>query len=83
MFSLASDSCCSAGVRNCIGQRYAMMSAKTLSATILRRFRVLPALMGPQRLEDIKFVVGISVAVHGGAPILLQNRARSVSSRPG
>ncbi|XP_034250036.1 cytochrome P450 4V2-like [Thrips palmi] len=64
----------SAGVRNCIGQRYALMSAKTATSTILRRFRVLPALMGPQRLEDIKFVVGISMAVHGGAPIRLERR---------
>lgn len=58
-----------------------MMSAKTVSATILRRYRVLPSLMGPRRLEDIKFIVGISVGVQGGAPIRIEERRNAASHR--
>ncbi|KAE8741967.1 Cytochrome P450 CYP4 [Frankliniella occidentalis] len=66
----------SAGSRNCIGQRYAMMSAKILSSSILRRFQVLPSSDGPRTLRDIKLVAGISMSPAGGCNV------RVVSRRP-
>ncbi|KAJ1529724.1 hypothetical protein ONE63_006477 [Megalurothrips usitatus] len=75
----------SAGSRNCIGQRYAMMSAKVLASSILRRFRVLPSGVAgaPSALQDIKMLAGISSAPLGGAVVRVERRAKSEQKRRG
>ncbi|XP_062540949.1 uncharacterized protein LOC134208987 [Armigeres subalbatus] len=45
----------SAGPRNCIGQKYAMMELKAVVVNVLLRFRVLPV----TRLEEINFVADL------------------------
>lgn len=67
----------SAGARNCIGQRYAMMSAKVLASEILRRFRVLPAPNGPKRMEDFKMMAGVTLGLKDGAPLTVERRQKS------
>lgn len=64
----------SAGMRNCIGQRYGMMSAKVVASTILRRFRILPCPDGPQRPEDFKVMAGVTFGLRDGANVRLERR---------
>ncbi|XP_034234291.1 cytochrome P450 4V2-like [Thrips palmi] len=64
----------SAGPRNCIGQRYALMFAKTVAASVLRRYDVLPDPDGPRRLVDVPLVGGISLSVKGGVKVRLRRR---------
>ncbi|XP_034248570.1 cytochrome P450 4V2-like [Thrips palmi] len=64
----------SAGVRNCIGQRYGMMSAKVVASTILRQFRILPCPDGPKRLEDFKIMAGVTFGLKDGANVRLERR---------
>lgn len=45
----------SAGLRNCIGQRFAMLELKILIAAIVKRYRILPV----TRREDLKFKAGL------------------------
>ncbi|GAB6024684.1 hypothetical protein CHUAL_009818 [Chamberlinius hualienensis] len=47
----------SAGPRNCIGQRFAMMELKTLIAHVLHRFRVVSTYDGPESLRVVSELV--------------------------
>ncbi|XP_034234916.1 cytochrome P450 4C1-like [Thrips palmi] len=64
----------STGLRSCIGQRFAMMFAKTVAASVLRRYDVLPDPDGPRRLVDVPLVGGISLSVKGGVKVRLRRR---------
>lgn len=73
----------SAGMRNCIGQRYGMMSAKIVASTILRKYRILPCPNGPQRLEDFVVGVGVTFGLRDGAHIRVERRLKSDLKRRG
>lgn len=45
----------SAGLRNCIGQRFAMLELKILIAAIVRHYKILPV----TKREDLKFKAGL------------------------
>ncbi|KAE8749224.1 Cytochrome P450 CYP4 [Frankliniella occidentalis] len=64
----------SAGPRNCIGQRYAMMFLKTVAAAIVPRLRFEVPDDGPKRLEDVPLKMNLTVSVRGGANILVLRR---------
>ncbi|KAE8749447.1 Cytochrome P450 CYP4 [Frankliniella occidentalis] len=64
----------SAGARNCIGLRYALMLAKTVTASVLRRFTILRAADSPETLEDVKFDFSLTMSVRGRANVRLQSR---------
>ncbi|KAK3915125.1 Cytochrome P450 4V2 [Frankliniella fusca] len=64
----------SAGSRNCVGQRYAMMSMKTLTASVLRTFSVLPDPNGPKTFSEIPITIGLSMVPTRGARVVLAPR---------
>ncbi|KAE8736685.1 Cytochrome P450 CYP4 [Frankliniella occidentalis] len=66
----------SAGPRNCVGQRYAMMLLKVEVATLLRRFHILPAADGPaaRDVADLPIKVTLVIAVKGGVRVRLRRR---------
>jgi len=45
----------SAGMRNCIGQKFALLEMKVLIAEIIRNFRILPV----TKREDVVFMIDI------------------------
>lgn len=45
----------SAGLRNCIGQKFAMLELKSIIGSMLKNFRILPV----TRREDLKFEAGL------------------------
>ncbi|XP_073836385.1 cytochrome P450 4d8-like isoform X1 [Musca autumnalis] len=59
----------SAGSRNCIGQRFAMLEMKTVLCKILREYELLP--LGP----DIKRVLGIILRSETGMQLGIKKRA--------
>ncbi|KAE8749226.1 Cytochrome P450 CYP4 [Frankliniella occidentalis] len=59
----------SAGPRNCIGQRYAMMFLKTVAAAIVPRLRFEVPDDGPKCLEDVQLKMNLTMSVRGGANI--------------
>ncbi|KAK3913381.1 Cytochrome P450 4V2 [Frankliniella fusca] len=59
----------SAGPRNCVGQRYAMMFMKTVVAAIVPRLRFEIPAGGPGRVEDIPLAMNLTMMVRGGANI--------------
>ncbi|KAL4622360.1 cytochrome P450 4V2-like [Arapaima gigas] len=61
----------SAGLRNCIGQRFAMMEEKVMLASILRRFQVEAC----QKREDLRPLGDLILRPEKGIWIKLQNRA--------
>ncbi|XP_034248244.1 LOW QUALITY PROTEIN: cytochrome P450 4C1-like [Thrips palmi] len=68
----------SAGPRNCVGQRYAMLLLKVEVATLLRRFRVLApddtADVPGRDIADVPIKVTLVIAVKGGVRIRVQRR---------
>jgi cytochrome P450 family 4 len=64
----------SAGPRNCIGQRYAMMFLKTVAASLVPRLRFEVADGGPRRLQDVRLKMNLTVSVRGGANIRVRRR---------
>ncbi|KAJ9596972.1 hypothetical protein L9F63_012002 [Diploptera punctata] len=63
----------SAGPRNCIGQKYGMIQAKYILATILRNFHITP---GCKRRE-LRPVSHIVTKSANGIPIILKSRHKS------
>ncbi|CAL8105562.1 unnamed protein product [Orchesella dallaii] len=60
----------SAGPRNCIGQKFAMMEEKVLLATIFRRFSVQAA----ERLEDVNVLCDVITRPENGLHVTLKRR---------
>ncbi|XP_034474902.1 probable cytochrome P450 4ac1 isoform X1 [Drosophila innubila] len=63
----------SAGQRNCIGQKFAILEMKVLLVSILRNFKLLPAM----QLEDIIFEYGIVLRSKKNVKVKFQSRRRS------
>ncbi|XP_030383302.1 probable cytochrome P450 4ac1 [Scaptodrosophila lebanonensis] len=60
----------SAGQRNCIGQKFAILEMKVLLVAVLRNFKLLPL----TRLEDVIFEYGIVLRSHHNIKIQLERR---------
>ncbi|XP_017867898.1 PREDICTED: cytochrome P450 4p1-like [Drosophila arizonae] len=60
----------SAGQRNCIGQKYAMLEMKTLLIVVLKKFKVLP-LIDP---KDLVFQTGITLRCKNNIKVKLVKR---------
>ncbi|KAJ1525982.1 hypothetical protein ONE63_009163 [Megalurothrips usitatus] len=65
----------SAGPRNCIGARYAMLFLKTHLACVLRRLAVLPDPAGPRDIARIRMRMGVTYYPRDGANVRMQARA--------
>ncbi|KAM8716413.1 hypothetical protein ACLKA7_003311 [Drosophila subpalustris] len=63
----------SAGQRNCIGQKFAILEMKVLLVSVLRNFKLLPVM----RLEDIIFEYGIVLRSQKNVMIKLQSRQKA------
>ncbi|XP_034247969.1 cytochrome P450 4C1-like, partial [Thrips palmi] len=59
----------SAGPRNCIGQRYAIMFLKTVTAALVPRLKFRVPADGPKHLGDVRLKMNLTVSVRGGANI--------------
>ncbi|KAE8747695.1 Cytochrome P450 CYP4 [Frankliniella occidentalis] len=59
----------SAGPRNCIGQRYAMMFLKTVVAALVPRLHFELPDDGHKRFEDIPITFNLTISISGGAKI--------------
>ncbi|XP_062540479.1 probable cytochrome P450 4ac1 [Armigeres subalbatus] len=64
----------SAGPRNCIGQRYAMLELKAILSAVLREFRVLPV----TKREDVVFVA--DMVLRSRDPIVVKFERRQASA---
>ncbi|KAH8242553.1 hypothetical protein KR038_000769 [Drosophila bunnanda] len=62
----------SAGQRNCIGQKFAILEMKVLLAAVIRSFKILPI----TRLEDLTFENGIVLRTHQNVKVKLLRRER-------
>ncbi|KAM8716412.1 hypothetical protein ACLKA7_003310 [Drosophila subpalustris] len=62
----------SAGQRNCIGQKFAILEMKVLLVSIIRNFKLLPVM----RLEDIIFEYGIVLRSQKDVKVKFQHRQK-------
>lgn len=62
----------SAGRRNCIGQRFAMMEEKVILANILRKFEI----KSLKTLDEIQPLVEMILKPTAGIPVKLKIRSR-------
>lgn len=60
----------SAGPRNCIGQRFALLEEKALISTIVRNFKV----TSMQKLEDIHLILELVLRPHEGIKMKFERR---------
>ena len=60
----------SAGPRNCIGQKFAMMEEKVMLSTILRNFN----LRTTKQSKDLKLIPEVILRPQGGIPVTLEKR---------
>ena len=65
----------SLGPRNCIGQRYAMMQMKTILATTLRAYSLLPAQDGLTHPSQFPLTFDIALRLVGGCRVRFEPRA--------
>ena len=63
----------SAGRRNCIGQRFAMMEEKVILANILRKFEI----KSLKTLDELKPLVEMTLKPSTGIPVQLKPRERT------
>ncbi|KAL1462701.1 hypothetical protein WDU94_014515 [Cyamophila willieti] len=69
----------SAGPRNCVGQKYAMLQMKTVISTILRRFHLIPSPLF-QKVEDIDKRIRMDITLRlEEATVIFKERKRSSS----
>ncbi|XP_041674352.1 LOW QUALITY PROTEIN: probable cytochrome P450 4ac2 [Drosophila eugracilis] len=66
----------SAGQRNCIGQKFAILEMKVLLASVIRNFKLLPA----TQLEDLTFENGIVLRTQQHVKVKLAKRVKYKSS---
>eukprot|EP00099_Drosophila_melanogaster_P017938 NP_608916.1 Cyp4ac1 [Drosophila melanogaster] len=62
----------SAGQRNCIGQKFAILEMKVLLAAVIRNFKLLPA----TQLEDLTFENGIVLRTQENIKVKLSKRVK-------
>ncbi|XP_041674353.1 LOW QUALITY PROTEIN: probable cytochrome P450 4ac2 [Drosophila eugracilis] len=62
----------SAGQRNCIGQKFAILEMKVLLTSVIRNFKLLPA----TKLEDLTFESGIVLRTTQNIKVKFQKRVR-------
>ena len=60
----------SAGPRNCIGQKFAMMEEKVILSSILRRFNMKPDV----QMKDILMAPEIVIKPRNGFPVKFEER---------
>ena len=63
----------SAGPRNCIGQKFAMLEMKTVLSCVLRHYR----LRSIDRNEDIDIIMGVVMRPEKGIRMNIRNRKKS------
>jgi cytochrome P450 len=63
----------SAGPRNCIGQKFAMMEEKTVLSKLIRKFKF----ESQQKVEEVKPIVEIITRPHSGVMAKIIPRIRS------
>lgn len=64
----------SAGPRNCVGQRYAVMFLKAVVAALLVRLRFEAPERGPRRPRDVPLLLNLTTCVRGGARVIVSAR---------
>lgn len=64
----------SAGPRNCVGQRYAVMFLKAAVAALVPRVRFEVPVGGPRRTEDVPLRLNLTTGVWGGARVRVCRR---------
>ncbi|XP_034245655.1 cytochrome P450 4c21-like [Thrips palmi] len=64
----------SGGPRNCVGQQYAMMLLKTLTAVILRAYRILPASDGITQPSQFPITFDIMLRYVNGVKVRFEHR---------
>ena len=60
----------SAGVRNCIGQKFAQMEEKTVLSKIIRSFEI----QALDRIDQVKVYIAINTRPQGGIRVNLKPR---------
>uniref|UniRef100_A0A182IVT5 Uncharacterized protein n=1 Tax=Anopheles atroparvus TaxID=41427 RepID=A0A182IVT5_ANOAO len=60
----------SAGSRNCIGNRYALLSMKIMLMTLVRRFRFQTNL----KMDDLKFIFNITLLTESDIEVFIERR---------
>uniref|UniRef100_A0A2M4ASZ7 Putative cytochrome n=1 Tax=Anopheles triannulatus TaxID=58253 RepID=A0A2M4ASZ7_9DIPT len=66
----------SAGPRNCIGQKFAMLEIKSVVSKVVRQYELLP----PAEPQKISFIAELILRPEHGIPLRVRTRAELVSS---
>ncbi|XP_050086154.1 cytochrome P450 4d1 [Anopheles aquasalis] len=66
----------SAGPRNCIGQKFAMLEIKSVASKVLRQYELLP----PAEPQKISLIAELILRPEHGIPLRVRNRAEMVAS---
>ncbi|XP_049536656.1 cytochrome P450 4d1-like [Anopheles darlingi] len=66
----------SAGPRNCIGQKFAMLEIKSVASKVIRQYELLP----PAEPQNISFIAELILRPEHGIPLRVRTRTDFVSS---